>query len=60
MNTPTTVLLMNGREAAIALRVSYRSFCRLISDKRLRSVRIGRRRMFDPADLRAFIEACKD
>lgn len=59
MANTATPMLLTSREAAEALRISRSNFHKLLRDSRLRSVVIGRRRMFDPQDLRDYIEKCK-
>ncbi|MCX5672238.1 MAG: helix-turn-helix domain-containing protein [Planctomycetota bacterium] len=54
-----TALLLDLHEVARALRVSERTVWGLARRGDLRAVRIGRRLLFDPADLRAFIERQK-
>jgi excisionase family DNA binding protein len=52
-------ILLDLHEPARALRVSERTAWGLARRGDLRAVRIGRRLLFDPADLRAFIERQK-
>jgi len=52
--------LLTAREAADALRLSLKSLWNLDKIGRLRAVRIGRRVLYDPIDLRRFIESSKD
>jgi excisionase family DNA binding protein len=54
-----TALLLDLHEVARALRVSERTAWGLARRGDLPAVRIGRRLLFDPADLRAFIERQK-
>lgn len=48
--------LLNANEAAKMLRVSPRTIWALTQDGSLACVRIGRRVLYDPADLRAFVD----
>jgi excisionase family DNA binding protein len=52
--------LWNLREAASHLRVSERTVRREVRAKRLHCVHIGRRLLFDPADVSRFVAARKD
>ena len=52
--------LWNLREAAAHLCVSERTVRREVRAKRLHCVRIGRRLLFDPADVSRFVAARKD
>jgi len=54
-----TAMLLDLHEVARALRVSERTAWGLARRGDLPAVRIGRRLLFDPADLRAFIERQK-
>jgi len=54
-----TSLLMDLHEVARALHVSERTAWGLVKAGDLPAVRIGRRLLFDPADLRAYIERQK-
>jgi excisionase family DNA binding protein len=47
-------------ETAAFLRVSGRTLRRAVSAKRIRCVRIGRRLLFDPADVSRFVAARKE
>lgn len=62
MNTQTastSPTLLTPTDAARRVGISSRSLYRFILSGELRSVKIGRRRLVDPADLAAFIEAHK-
>ena len=60
VSQPTTPpLLLDLHETARALRVSERTAWALAKEGALPCVRIRRRLLFDPADLRAFIERQK-
>ena len=48
------------RETAASLRVSERTLRREVIAKRIRCVRIGRRLLFDPADVSRFVAARKE
>lgn len=52
--------LWTPREAAAFLRVSERTLRREVAAKRLRCVHIGRRVLFDPADVSRFVAARKE
>jgi len=52
-------LLLNARRAAAALSISPRLLWQLTKDGQVPHVRIARRVLYDPADLRAWIEARK-
>lgn len=54
----TEVLLWDVNTAAIATGLSVRYMRRLIAEKRVPIVRIGRLIRFRPEDLRAYIDAC--
>lgn len=54
-----TALLLDLHEVARALHVSERTAWGLVKAGDLPAVRIGRRLLFDPADLRAYIERQK-
>ena len=58
-DTAPAPMLLTAREAADTLRISAKTLWTLDRDGRLRAVRIGRAVRYDPADLRAFIEAAK-
>ena len=47
-------------ETALSLRVSARTLRRAVSARRIRCVRIGRRLLFDPADVSRFVAARKE
>jgi excisionase family DNA binding protein len=52
--------LLTLGEAAALLRVSTRTLRRAVSARRIRCVRIGRRLLFDPADVSRFVAAGKE
>ena len=52
--------LLNRSEAADLLNVSRRTIGNLVADGRLRPVRLGRRVLFDPHDMRQLIESAKE
>ncbi len=52
--------LLSLREVAAHLRVSERTVRRQVRAKRLHCVRIGRRLLFDPADVSRFVAARKE
>ncbi len=52
--------LMSLHDAAAYLRVSERTVRRQVRAKRLHCVRIGRRLLFDPADVSRFVAARKE
>lgn len=52
-------LLLNTKQASQALGISQRYLQQLTSDGGLPHVRLGRRVLFDPADLRRWIAANK-
>lgn len=51
--------LWNKRQAAEFLHISEHSVSGKVSRRELPFIKLGRRVLFDPADLKAFIEACK-
>ena len=53
------VALLDTRKAAAALGISPRTIWQLTQDGHLTCVRIGRRVLYDPADVRTFIEQRK-
>ena len=55
----TTPLLMNINEVAEALRVSRFTVSRWAAEGRLQRIKIGGRVLFDPVDVRRFIETAK-
>jgi len=59
LTTPTLTLLLDLRAAAKSLSISARTLHGLAVRGEVRSVRIGRRRLFDPRDLTALIDARK-
>lgn len=52
--------LLSLQEVAACLGVSDRTVWQLVNARKLRSVRIGRRRLVDPVDLDRFVEASKE
>jgi hypothetical protein len=50
-------VLLDRKRAALSLGVSIRTLDGLVKDGALRSVQLGGRRMFRPADLRAFADS---
>ncbi len=52
-------LLLNVRDTAKALSIGQRKLWELTNRKEIACVRIGKRVLYDPADLRAFIEKQK-
>ena len=52
--------LMTTGETATALGVSPRTVWALTQEGALACVRIGRRVMYDPADVRAFVDRCRE
>ncbi len=52
-------LLLNARDTAKALSIGQRKLWELTNCREIPCVRIGRRVLYDPADLRAFIEKQK-
>jgi excisionase family DNA binding protein len=48
------------QETAASLRVSQRTLRRQVAARRIRCVRIGRRLLFDPADVSRFVAARKE
>jgi len=59
MKELTNEPLLTRRELAAFLRVSTRLIDRLCRDGRLRFHRVGSRKRFDPADIRAYLESRK-
>ena len=57
MNLEQAQLLIPAKEAATLLAISERTLWQLTHDGRLPAIRFGRIVRYDPADLRAFIEA---
>jgi excisionase family DNA binding protein len=51
--------LLTANEAAKMLRVSPRTVWTLTQEGSLACVRIGRRVLYDPADLQAFVQRCR-
>jgi excisionase family DNA binding protein len=51
--------LLTVNEAAKTLRVSPRTICALTQEGSLACVRIGRRVLYGPADVRAFVDRCR-
>lgn len=54
-----TPKLMTQPEVAERLRISLRTVEREVAEGRLRSVKLGSRRLVDPRDLEAYLEARK-
>ncbi len=52
--------LMTTGETATALGVSSRTVWTLTQEGALACVRIGRRVLYDPADVRAFVDRCRE
>ena len=52
-------LLLNARDAAAVLSIGQRKLWELTNTKAIPCVRIGRRGLYDPHDLEAFIDAQK-
>jgi len=52
--------LLSLQEVASRLSVSDRTVWQLVNARKLRSVRIGRRRLVDPLDLDRFVETSKE
>lgn len=48
--------LVNSKTAACMLGVSTRTINDMVRYKRLKSVRLGKRRLFRPVDIKAFVE----
>lgn len=59
IETKAEPLLVDGRSAARLLSVSERTLWSLSNRGELASVKIGRRRLYDPRDLTAFIDRQK-
>lgn len=57
--TTLNPLLINTRDAARALSISTRKLWELTNCREIPSVRIGRRVLYDPSDLRAWIDKQK-
>ena len=53
-------LLLNARDAAKALSIGQRKLWELTNTKAIFCVRIGRRVLYDPRDLRAYIDERKE
>jgi excisionase family DNA binding protein len=51
--------LLNNQQAAEFLNISPHSLRGYVSRGMVPFVKIGRRTLFDPADLRAYIQSCK-
>jgi excisionase family DNA binding protein len=51
--------LLTARETASLLRISLSGLWRLQKDKKIRVVKIGRRALFDQADLERFVNESK-
>ena len=58
-NATLNPLLINTRDAARALAISTRTLWELTNCRDIPSVRIGRRVLYDPSDLRAWIDKQK-
>lgn len=58
-STPSDPWLVDSKHAAALLGISPRSLFELHATQKLPSLTIGRRRLFDLADLRAFVDAAK-
>jgi len=58
-NATLNPLLINTRDAARALAISTRKLWELTNCRDIPSVRIGRRVLYDPSDLRAWIDKQK-
>jgi excisionase family DNA binding protein len=54
-----TEALVNKRDAAKLLGVTVRSVENFVASGKLPLVKLGRRALFDPADLRRFVDAMK-
>ena len=52
--------LMTAEQTAMALGVSPRTVWTLTQESALACVRIGRRVLYDPADVRAFVDRCRE
>lgn len=52
--------LMTADETAKALGVSARTVWTLTQEGALACIRIGRRVLYDPADVRAFVDRCRE
>lgn len=53
------MILLTARETASLLRISLSGLSRLQKDKKIRVVKIGRRALFDQADLERFVNENK-
>jgi excisionase family DNA binding protein len=60
MENNVGLLLWDKRETAKALSISVRHLEDLTKEGVIKAVRLGRRALYDPADLRAAIETLKD
>lgn len=58
--TPTERLLLSAREAAQALNICERKLWDLTNRGGLPCVRVGRRVLYSPDDLRRWIKTCKE
>ncbi len=58
--TPMEPLLMTARQTARALCISERLLYSITKLGELKAVRCGRRVLYDPADVRAWIESAKN
>jgi len=52
-------LLINAKDAARALSISTRKLWELTNCRKIPSIRVGRRVLYDPSDLRAWIDKQK-
>ncbi len=60
LNAPPSRLLLSARDAATALSIGPRKLWELTNTKAILCVRIGRRVLYDPGDLRAYIDERKE
>jgi predicted DNA-binding transcriptional regulator AlpA len=59
-NSIPETLLLKSRDAARAMSISERKLWSLTTSGEVRCVRIGRSVRYDPRDLRAWIDECKE
>ena len=59
-DAPRVEGLLDVREVAAFLKVSEKTVRRLVAHRQLRCVRIGRKVLFDPADVLRFVAARKE
>ena len=59
MEATNGVLLLNAKTAARALSISTRKLWELTNCREIPCVRVGRRVLYDPSDLRAWIDKQK-